>query len=197
MEWFSFESLCIPFRQHGVVNPAKRSPWLTLIGDTASCKPISVAPHPPHSLHSPQSDNITSSTSGHSTPSTLWGTNIRSIYSHSKERPPIGCYFPRSCLSPHKNEPSVFRPNISCFTLFHHVAHGEQLTTFLQLRISFSARLLPADSRCGANGCRSVRLGVCRALPVSRYACARCCTSAHLGGGPSSTTNERRLSPMF
>ena len=64
-----------------------------------------------------------------------------------------------------------------------------------------SARLSTAHNRRhGANGCRSVRLIIGEALPVSRYPCAHhccCCTSVHVRGGPSSTTNERRFSPLF
>ena len=157
-------------------------------------------PPTPHSPHSPHS-NITSSTSGHSTSLTLSGTNIRSIYRHTARSFPLSTamfsltmFVP---ISPHISQPSVFRPDISCFTLIiHHVLH-DQLQQ-LQACISYSARPLIAYNRCGAKGCRSARLRVCQALPVSGNECSHCCcTSPHLGGGPSSKTNERLSSPFF
>ena len=153
-------------------------------------------PPPPTSPHSPHSNNITSFTSGHSTSPTLSGTNIRLFYRNGKERPAIGCYLPRSCLSPQTNPPcfaQISRVSISFIT---YVLRDNQLTTssgaHIVQRASFNRRQptwrerLPLGTAEGPPG-----------APVSRYSCAHCRTLARLGRGPSSTTNERRLSPFF
>ena len=155
-------------------------------------------PSTPHCPHSPHSKDSTSYTSVNSTSPTLSGTNVRSIHrdrSFLVSAATVGLYVPRSCLLPHISQPSVFRPDVSCFTLVHHpVLHDDQQGLLLQ---ATSYALKPQT--IVTKGYRSVRLSVGQALPVSRYAgahCCCCCTSAHTGGGPSSTTNERRLSPF-
>ena len=123
---------------------------------------------------------------------------IRSIYRHTKERRPAGCY-PRSCLSPHISQPSVFRPDISCFTLLHHVLDDDQLTTSSGAHRVQRASFNQTTDRCGTKYCRSVRLRSARRCPSQdmRAHTAASCTWVHLGGGPSSTTNEGRLFPFF
>ena len=178
---------------------------MKLILDPASCKPIFVALHPPLSSLPTQQQHVLHVRKLHITHSV---GNERQIYpslSIATARnfllsAAIGLYLPRSCLWPRISQTSVFRPDVSCFTLVHHpVLHDDQLG--LLLHSGDSARPLTADNRrYGAKGYRSVRLSVGQALPVSRYACAHCCcccTSAHVGGGPSSTTNERWLPPFF
>ena len=184
---------------------------MKLILDPASCKPIFVAPHRPTlSSLSTQQQTTPRPPPPPGTPhhllcrertSDLSIATARSVFPSAA----IGSYLPRSCLSSRINQSSVFRSDISCFTLlFHHFLHHDlvKLTTlFRSACISHSARPSTADNRSmwREKCCLSVRLKVRQALPVSIYACAHCCcccTSAHLGGGPSSTTNGRRLSPI-
>ena len=96
----------------------------------------------------------------------------------------------------HRTSPSrlcVFHPDISCFTLVHHVLRDDQLRLLLQV----TAHVLQPKITCAVARKATARYGwaSARRFPPQDMRC--CCTSAHLGDGPSSTTYERRLSPFF
>ena len=112
----------------------------------------------------------------------------------------IDCYLPRLCLSPHISHslmrfaqiPRVYSPMSSMLLTSWQFLQARMHISYIE-RASVPRRQptvwwekLPLGAAVGPPG--AARLKTCvRALTI-------CTSSARLGGGPSSTTNERRLS---
>ena len=158
---------------------------------------IFVAPHPPGSPHNPHSNMMTTCPQSPGTPHhhplcprqrassyrLLSATTTTIFLVHAFRRTSATAVCPRYLV----------------FTLCHRVLHtaDDQLYVagnfFRRAYRTYSARPLPADNRRrGASryGCGSAR----RCPYQNTRAHTAACISARLGGGPSSTTNERRLS---
>ena len=129
-------------------------------------------------------------------------TSGRPIDVLQEELPPIGCYRPVFLVgaSIATRQPAV-SVSPRCL-VFHSRSLSRPAWWPAGTTSSDSARPLTSDNRrYGAKSYLSVQLNIGQALPVSRYACAHCCfcccTSAHVGDGPSATTNERRFCLYF